>query len=172
MSNQLSDGQILKELKSRLSKLLEEEKAALKEKEIRDASIQKTKIAIEAFSNADTIEILETPQLQQAKEEIEFVYPKDKTWQERIKAYMKFRDKVLTIAQIVEGVKEYETEYTEDKLHAAISNIVSTMVKNHLVRTYKPAIRMKGYYYGNPLWFENDELKEEYKPDLKEKLMW
>ena len=173
MTNQITDSQILKELKLRLSKLLEEEKTALKEKEIRDVSIQRTKIGIEAFTELDTPELPISEKLNSEETHIEFHYPKDKTWQEKIKAFMKYKNKVVTITQIVDGVKEYEPDYTTEKLQAAISNIVSTMVKNTLVATYKPKeIKMKGYFYGHPLWFEEGELKSEYAPDLKKKLSW
>jgi len=172
MTNNLTDTQILKELNLRLSKLLEEEKVATKEKEIRDVSIQKTKMAIEAFSNSVTPEEVIPEKLGTTTIETEFEYPKDKTWQDKIKAFMKFKNKGVTVAQIVEGLKPYEPEYSQEKLYGAISNIVSTMVKKDIVKIYKPPVKMKGYFYGNPLWFEGEDLKQEYVPDFKEKLLW
>ncbi|NNV55004.1 hypothetical protein [Limnovirga soli] len=173
MSDQISDSQILKELKLRLAKLLEEEKNALIEKEIRDISIQKIKIGIEAFTQLGAPDLSIIKNQNSAESITSFSYPKDKTWQDKIKAFMKYKNTVVTISQIVDGIKEYEPAYTTEKLHAAISNIVSTMVKNNLITAYKPKeFKMKGYYYGHPLWFVDGELKNEHVPDWDKKLSW
>ena len=163
---------ILKELKERLSKLLIEERKAIKEKEIRDVSINKTKIAIEAFSDEGELGVINEGFIAGENMNNIFEYPKDKTWQEKIKAFMKFKNKVVTISQIVEGMQPFETDYTSDRLHGAVSNMVSTMVKAGLIKTYKPKTKMKGYFYGNPLWFDGEDLKQEYAPNLEQKLIW
>jgi|GEM_PF-5797674 len=173
MVNEITDSLILKELKERLSKLLSEERKAIKEKEIRDISIQKTKIAIEAFTDASEIEIVkEGFNRELNNNNDEFEYPKNKTWQEKIKAFLKYKNKVVTISEIVEGMLPHEPEYTSEKIHAAISNMVSTMLKKELLKVHKPKTKMKGYYYGNPLWFEGEELKQEYEPNMEQKLIW
>lgn len=103
---------------------------------------------------------------------LEFVYPKDETWEERVKSYMKFKNKAIKTAQIINEFKQYESGYTEDKLKGAINNCIQSMLKKRLLRVYEPEIKTKGYYFANPLWFEGESLKEEHKPDLIEITTW
>ena len=76
------------------------------------------------------------------------------------------------ISNIVKEIKKYHPEYSEDRINGAINNTVSGMMKKGLLKVYTPPIKMKGFFYANPLWFEGDKLKDEYVPDLNEKLKW
>ncbi|HEV3413126.1 MAG TPA: hypothetical protein VG101_11635 [Puia sp.] len=178
--------QIVKEATNRLNILLEEAKQAEIAKEKRDTEIIKARAVLDLFaneSNGSTSEhipqvaaiqippplpIYDLPTMNLRS----FTYDPSNTWEDRVKGYFKFKNKVLTITQIVDEFKEYEPDYSYDKLKGAVTNIVAMMHKKGLLKVYDPGFKMRGFYYGNPLWFVGDELKEEHKPDLKEKLLW
>ena len=101
-----------------------------------------------------------------------FVYDMSETWEERIKSYFKYRSVVLTISDIVDGLKPYHPDYSLDKLKGAVTNSVAMMHKKGILKVYDPGYKMRGFYYGNPLWFQGEQLKDEYKPNPKEKLLW
>jgi hypothetical protein len=182
--------QIVKEATNRLTALLEDARQAEIAKEKRDIEISKTRLIIdfldpegralieEKITNGTTVNgiqlppalpIFQNPEMPQLPE---FNYDKSITWEERIKAYFKFKNRVLTIGEIVEAFKHFEPNYNEKKLKGAVTNSVAGMHKDKLLKVYNPGFKMRGYYYGNPVWFEGDQLREEYKPDLKEKLLW
>lgn len=180
--SQITDEQILKEAKQRLSKLIEEARVAEVEKEKRDIAILKAKVVIDLFSETvdagedvkeisfDTTTPTPTP-IHFSTEETKFTVPEG-TWQDKIKACLKFANKVLTIAKIVEMLKPFNSDMTEKQLTGVVSNTVNTMLKKETIKVFQPPVKMKGYFYGNPLWFEGSDLREEYKPDLKKKLLW
>jgi hypothetical protein len=176
---------IVKEATNRLTTLLEEAKQAEIAKEKRDMEIIKARAVIDLFANETNgstgehtqelnipllspLPIFETPSINVSS----FIYDSGDTWEDRVKGYFKFKNKVLTITQIVEAFKEYEPAYSYDKLKGAVTNSVSMMHKKGLLKVYDPGFKMRGFYYGNPLWFVGDQLKDEHKPDLKEKLLW
>jgi hypothetical protein len=174
----ITDSQILKEATDRLAGLFEEEKEAEAQKIRRDLAIQKAKAVIELFSD----DSLETPvtlsintdksiDVDNSETKLIFVLPSG-TWQEKIKACLKFKNRALSIAQMVDLFKPFNMGYADKQLTAVLSNTVNTMLKKLLLKTYVAPIKMKGYFYGNPLWFDGDVLKEEYKPDLRENLLW
>jgi len=176
--------QIIKKANERLLQLLEEAKAADIAKEKRELEILKIQSVIELFTpEIDETLVEETtippfvndstlPLANIAPVVNQFKYSNLDTWEERIKAFFKFKNRVLTISQIVEAFELYEPSYTKEKLKGAVTNAVAMMHKNELLRVYKPGFKMRGFYYGNPLWFEGETLKEEHKPDLREKLLW
>jgi pyrroloquinoline quinone (PQQ) biosynthesis protein C len=167
---EISNEAIYKQLKDNLSNLLVEEKQADTERIVRADKIEKIKVAVEAFAATLNKELFSNSKGTKLTDE--FDYPKNKTWKERIIAYMKYYNKAVSISEIVAGLKSFETEYNADKLHAAISNQISTMVKKEYVQTYKPK-KMKGYYYASPSWFDNEgHLLEEHKPLENEKSLW
>ena len=167
----LTDEVILKELQARLSKLQLEEKQAQIEAYNREILIEKTKLAIGAFN--------QKPELTNAKNAIisnngAINYPINGTWHERMIAYMKFYNKALTISELTDGMKEYEPDYTKEKLHGAISNMMTSLVERGEAVKYVPiGEKMKGTYYASPLWFdEKGELKDEHKPSKVKKSLW
>jgi hypothetical protein len=167
----LTDEIILKELQSRLSKLKQEEKQAELDSNSRKILIEKTKLAIEAFN--------EKPEIVNSKNIIinsnsSINYPNDGTWHERIIAYMKYYNKALTISELTEGMMEYEPDYTKDKLHGALSNMMTSLVKRGDSMKYVPTgEKMKGNYYSSPLWYDDKgELKEEHRPSKVKKSLW
>ena len=165
----ITDEIILKELKGKLSKLLDEEKEAELAKISRENIISKTKLAIDAFSKIDTKNLTKITHTADGLN-----YPKDGTWHERIIAYMKYYNKAITVNELVTGLKPYETGYEENKLYGAVSNMMTGLVKKGDVKKYKPPGKpMKGVYYASPLWFnEKDELAEQYKPEPKKISLW
>ena len=168
---------LLDESKAELSRLLEEETKANKEKETRDISILRTKSVIDFLNiklNGEKVVVSTSETLQQDNlvSSKAFSYALDITWVEKIKAFLKFHNKVATIAEMVDAFVEFEKPVDSKKIFSALSNVVSTMTKKNLLKIHKPPIKMKGYYYGNPTWYLSDELKEEYKPNLEKKLMW
>jgi len=174
--------QIIKEAKERLRLLLEEEAQADIARQKREKEIIKAKTVIDLFTSDLESQSEITPSISSstslssipvhALEDPRFMYNISETWEERVKAYFKFRNRVLTIAEIVEAFRPYHKDYSEEKLKGAVTNAVAMMNKKKLLKVYDPGFKMRGFYYGNPLWFENGQLKEEYKPDFKEKLLW
>ena|SRR5579872_2668782 len=179
--------QILAEAEAKLISLQREEQRALIEQERRDRDIKNAKAVIEFLSAdigegersaAPSIENIIVPleptlTIIEGANQSTFIYPNG-TWQDRIKAYLKFRNHVLTIENMASEFRKHHSleEYSNDSLKAVISNTVSVMVKNQLLKSYKPAWKMRGLYYGNPLWFDGEQLKENHQPDLKTKLLW
>ena len=165
----ITDEVILKELKNKLSKLLEEEKEAEYTKINRENLISKTKLAIEAFSKSDAKSVNIVNEIKNG-----FDYPKKGTWHERIIAFMKHYNKAITVSELVKGLKPYESEYEESKLHGAVSNMMTGLIKKGDVKKYKPKGKtMKGVYYTSPQWFnDKDELIEQYKPETKKISLW
>lgn len=176
----INDELIVREAQSKLDKLLLESDKAEKEKEIRDLEITKAKAVIDLFSKPKPSFSFNTEHFNMSSGNgnsdiagiYAWAYDPKATWADRIKSYIKHKNKVITIADMVEAFKIHVKDKSEDKLLGAISNNVSTMVKKELLKIYKPPIKMKGFYYGNPLWFNGEELKEEYLPNVKAKLLW
>ena len=154
----LSEIEIAKNLRASLKKLEEEEKAAQIEKVKRDAQIERLKLALNAYS----------PILAEIGEELEeFTYPSDKTWKDKIVAYMKFKNKALTASQIQKGIEKYEPKYNQEKLRSAIAGELSKIAKAGIITQYKPKDgKMKGFYYASPTWFDKEgNLLEAHSPE-------
>lgn len=101
-----------------------------------------------------------------------FIYPADKTWEERIKAYMKYKNVPLKISDMYNAFKDYEPDYTTAKLKGALNNTVQTMHKKDKLKIYYPPRKEKGFYYGNPSWFAGEDLQEEHIPNHIIKPTW
>jgi hypothetical protein len=179
----VTDEVILKDAITKLSKLLEEEKVAAIEKDRRDASIQKARVVIELYSNGKSFEDLssnhenaleKTNILQVIKPDISpFIYPLAKTWAVKIIAIIKNENRVLSVNEIIEVVEQHEKNYTTKQLLGLISNTINTnLVKKGDLKIYKPLIKIKGFYYGNPSWWDGEELRKEYYPKPKDKKLW
>lgn len=174
----ISDNQILKQLKSKLATLLEEDRKAAVEKEKRDLLIKKTTVAIEVFSESeDNTYIIDLSKEVNDKGNIDkelnsFDYSKGKTWKDKIKNYMIYTGKAVTISELVGEFKKHEPNYTEPQINGAMNNAVQAMFRKGVLKVYTPPVKMKGYYYANPLWFDGEALKEEHIPDFKKKLVW
>ena len=184
----MNEKQILEEATQALARLLQEEKIAEAQKARRDLDIRKAKAVIDLFTTPEDIAaaVQATNELLFAEKPTtpsnvpepplpptEFVYAAKATWQERIKAYFKFKNRVLSIGQIWEEFIKHEPGKDKDSLKGVISNTVAVMVKKGLLKSYDPPeVKTRGYYYGNPLWFDDNTLKDEYKPNLKEQLLW
>ena len=174
---------IVKEATNRLTNLLEEAKEAEIAKEKRDKEILKARAVIDLFFNEaeenpeaavliPSIQLIPPLPYYPSPVMTEFNYDKSDTWEERVKSFFKYKNRVLIISQIVDAFKPYHPDYSEDKLRGAVTNTVATMHKKGFLKVYDPGFKMRGFYYGNPLWFDGDTLREEHKPDLKEKLLW
>lgn len=170
---------ILADFKKEYSVLQEEAIQADIKKKARDQRMYMLKNAIEA------IEGLLYPKMKE--EEVEeqnvaitenvvgseaFHYPADKTWEERIKAYMKYKNVPLKISHLLEEFKKYEPDYSISQLKGALNNTIQSMNKKEALKIYNPPRKEKGFYYGNPLWFEGDKLKEEHIPNTNKKSIW
>jgi len=176
----INDDIIVREATERLKRLLDEDAVAVREAEIRGLEIAKAKAVIELFSKPVKIDFSVTSSVNKeftvpvitAKEQpTVFDFSNEKTWIDRIKAFLKFKNKVSTISDMFNAFKGFEKK-SDDQILGAITNTVSTMSKRGLLKVYKPPIKMKGYFYGNPLWFEGEILKDEHLPNLREKTLW
>lgn len=167
----ITDDLILQGLENELSKLLAEGKEDELRRINRESRISKLKLAIDAFKKVDVKEIDENTS-EESNNKIN--YPSKGTWHERIIAYMKFYNKAITVSELVDGIKSYEPDYTKDKLHGAISNMMTGLVKKGDAIKYKPKDKkMKGVYYASPLWFDDkNELMDDHKPDTKKLSLW
>jgi len=103
-------------------------------------------------------------------------YTHNGTWQDKIKAVIKHANKVIKVYDMVEiMVAEEEsgnTKYTQEQILGVVSNNTSKMVKDNMIKAYKSPKREKGYYYGNPIWWNGEILKDEFLPQQKEKILW
>lgn len=184
---QITDDLILQDAVLKLTKLLEEDRIASIEKEKRDKSIQKAKILIELYSNGKSYEEFIKPVNGSSAEianvnkvsqstikptEAKFEYPADRQWKHKIVAVIKHENRVLTVKEIVDFIKPYETEYNESQLVGLVSNTVTlNLVKNNILKIHKTGGR--AFYYGSPLWWdENGELKKEHSPIKKQEKIW
>lgn len=161
---------IIEAIKKQYQTLLDEDKRADEDKIIRLARIKALRDALDGLSvmpssvnKEDNVSKVDTEK---------FEYPKAKGWEERIKAYMKFKNQAVKISEMMEIFKPYHPDYTITQLKAALNNAVQTMLKKHVLRIYEPEIKQKGYYYANPMWFEGNDLKEEHIPNLNKNLAW
>ena len=165
----ISDEIIIKELRKRLSLLLEEDKEADKRKLIREELINKTKLAIAAFDKVNSNNSMEKVDTSPVEG---FNYPRRGTWHERIIAYMKYYNKALTISDVVEGIKPFEPKYNDDKLRGSISNMMSSLVKKSEVKKFR-GDSGTALFYASPKWFdEKGELKTEHDAVIKEEPIW
>jgi len=184
----LNEKQILKQLKEKLTTLLEQESKAEIERERRTTLIQKARLAIDLFSDSTTgtedvfdMNInfskfnLNSAGSVQRETEINlngFDYTKGKTWKDKIKNYLTYTNKPATISELVNEFKKHEPNYTQERINGAMNNGIHAMLKKGTLKIYTPPVKMKGYYYANPTWFDGEVLKEEHIPDFKKKLVW
>ena len=170
---------ILVDFKKEYSVLQEEAIKAEIKKKARDQRMYLLKNAIEA------IEGLSNPKVKE--EEVEeqnvvitesindseaFHYPADKTWEERIKAYLKYKNVPLKVSHLMEEFTKHEPGYSITQLKGALNNTIQSMNKKDALKIYTPPRKEKGFYYGNPLWFEGEKLKEEHIPNTNKKSIW
>ena len=102
----------------------------------------------------------------------QFEYDHKGSWKEKIVSYIKFRSKAVSNAEIVEEFAKHDLSYNKKQITNLVSGAMSFLVANKQVRAYKPT-KMKGAYYANPSWFNDDGgLNEENKPDIKENSLW
>lgn len=173
---------LYEEAKKDLARLHEEDRAASIAQQARTQAINEAYAVVTYLSKS-----LETPDgadsfmrstaEEDFKDDIREVnYPIDGTWQEKIKAVIKYVGKVLKIADMVEImlVEENKVEdgYTDEQILGVVSNNTSKMAKAGMLGVYKSPKKEKGYYYGNPMWWDGKELKEEYLPEPKIKALW
>lgn len=173
---------VYEEAKKELDRLHEEDRIASIEQQKRTQAINEAYAVITFLSKS-----LETPDgagpfMRSTPEEDfknnlkEINYPIDGTWQDKIKAVIKYVGKVLKISDMVDIMSEEEkkgsTEYTTDQILGVVSNNTSKMAKAGMLGVYKSPKKEKGYYYGNPVWWDGKELKEEYLPESKIKSSW
>jgi hypothetical protein len=182
-NTQITDDVILQDAITKLSKLMEEDRIASVEKGKRDISIQKARAVIELYSNGKTFEEFISKnelftQLSETNNESErlnisdFEYPKG-TWKDKIIGILKYENRVLSVNEIIGIVELHQNDYTTKQLLGLISNTINTnLVKNGYLKIYKPTIPTKGFYYGNPLWWDGEELKKEHLPKPKQKKVW
>ena len=173
---------IYQEAKKELERLHEEDRIASIEQQKRTQAINEAYAVITFLSKG-----LETPDgaepfmqstpEEDFKESIKDInYPIDGTWQEKIKSVIKHAGKVLKIADMVNIMSEAEKKglegYTTAQILGVVSNNTSKMAKEGILGVYKSPKKEKGYYYGSPLWWNGNELKEEYLPETKIKSLW
>lgn len=102
----------------------------------------------------------------------DFEYDDNSSWKEKIIAFLKFKNKAVTTHEIVDEFEKHDILYAKKQIANLVSGAMSFLVKDGIVKAYKPK-KMKGAYYANPSWFINEtELKEEYLPEIKNNLFW
>lgn len=149
MDSTFNEVQILTRARLMLSSLLEAKEKADKESAIRDNEIAKAKAVIDLFSGATEVK-QNREQLQKDTEYlpsigIAFSYGGAKTWKDKIKAFLKFKNKVCTVAEMYEAFLPLEKGRTEQNLLSALSSSAAVMLKKHMLKVYTPKIKMKGF---------------------------
>lgn len=173
---------LLENARKELILLEEQEKEAVIAKAKRDTKIKQAKSVIEFLSEEDVMDKNESvsqdvptydPKELPVTMDSNFVYPIKGTWEDRIKAILKFSNRVLAISEMFEAFKPFETKLNDKQLLAIVSNTVTTMANTKgLLKKYDPPFKMRGFYYGNPIWWEGDVLKKEHEPKPKEAKLW
>lgn len=165
---ELNDKEIAASLRTKLMGLLKEEKEEEAKRKVRIEAIKRTKLALEAYSE-DGIE----EELQEMAAEADYNYPKG-SWKDKIVSYLSYKNRVSTPAEIQRGIEKYEQGYTPERLRAALAGELSKMVKRDELKQFKPnGMKMKGFYYGSPQWFdENGQLKDEHLPIKRKADLW
>ena len=173
---------VFQEAKKELERLHEEDKKAFIQQQKRTQEINEANAVIAFLSKG--LELIESPEqpvqtnpIETNREEIrEFNYPPDGTWQDKIKAVVKYMGKVIKISDMVDIMALEEnkigSKHTTEQISGVISNNTSKMAKAGILGVYKSPNKEKGYYYGSPLWWEGKELKDEYLPETKIKSLW
>ena len=102
-----------------------------------------------------------------------FKYNKSSSWKEKIISYIKFMGIAVSNSEIINEFYNQEPQKKDKKkLTNLVSGAMSFLVRSGKVRAYKPK-KMKGAYYANPLWFNDQgELNEENKPFINEENSW
>jgi translation elongation factor EF-Ts len=173
---------IYQEAKKELDRLQEEERQASIEQQKRNQEINAAYAVITFLSKS-----LELPEVgerisksnlnEDLKQELkEFNYPYDGTWQDKIKAVIKYVGKVIKISEMADIMTIEENKlgsvYTSQQISGVISNNTSKMAKAGMLGVYKSPKKEKGYYYGSPFWWDSNDLREEYLPEPKIKSLW
>lgn len=195
MANELeiTDEFILKDTIRKARIIIAEERQADIDKEVRDKAKARLKLLYEEYSNGNKFDEFEkefrngvdkiktvsshidnSVNTQNDNDNSKFVYPIKGTWAERIIAVFKYKNRVLKITDVVEIIKPHEPEYNNKQLVNLISNTVNmALVKKGFLKIYDPPFKTKGFYYGSPLWWdENGELKKEHINEIKLKNVW
>lgn len=162
---------VLGVLKSKLNETVAEYERVEQEQKNREKIITSLKTSIQVLLNPETVNLNEREGLP-VFEPNGFRYPEGTSWRDRIIAFMKFKQRLVTTNEIVDGIATVETGLNKKQILNMVSGNLSTLVKDEIVKTYKPK-KMKGQYYGSPLWFEdNGEVVEKYKPEEKQVSVW
>lgn len=158
-------------LQDKLNQLIDDFHRIAEEQKSREVAISSIKNTMQVLQNPTAV-ILKTENGKETIEEKTFYYPKDTTWKEKIIQYIKFKNKAVTTSNIVDAVLKVEPLLLEKQVMNLISGNMSVLVKEGHIKPYKPK-KMKGFYYANPLWFdENGELLEAHKPNMVEVSFW
>lgn len=167
------DIEMVRAILKRMKDLIDEERADIERAAKRKSAMEKTKLALDAFSDL--------PEFNDIKDEVEkgiFEYNTYKTWGAKLVAFFKYKNKVLTPNQVFKEFRKYETKerYTDQQLRNAVATEVNKLLGKGELKKWKPKdAKMKGYYYGSPLWFnENkpEELLDNYKPVMESTSLW
>lgn len=167
----IDNKEIIEAIKKQYDALLVEDRIADEAKLIRHTRIKALKDALDGLNVVPSSVNKENTSTSKVGT-VHFDYPAAKGWEERIKAYMKFKNQAVKISEMVATFKTYHPDYTPAKLKAALNNTVQTMLKKDVLQVYEPEKKQKGFFYANPLWFEGKDLKEEHMPNLKKNLEW
>lgn len=170
---------VLADLKKQYLVLQEEAREADEKRKGRDQKMYMLKNAIDGLEgllnpkdNGEKVDVQNAIITESRENNATFHYPADKTWEERIKTYMKYKNVPLKISHLLEEFKKYEPDYSISQLKGALNNTIQSMNKKDALKIYNPPRKEKGFYYGNPLWFEGDKLKEEHIPNTNKKSTW
>jgi hypothetical protein len=167
----------------RMTAIVEEDRLAAMKQAERDITKKRLRAVIELYSNGKTYEEITAipidrievpnPNTDHIEDNGSFKYPIDGTWRDRIIAVLKHENRVLTIKDMVAIVQTHHSVYNYAQLSNLISNTINTkLVKDNAVRIYKSIPATKGFYYGSPLWWDGDVLRDEHKPKLKTQDIW
>lgn len=167
-----SNDHTLNVLESKLHELLAEYHKIEKEQQNREVIINSIKTTIQAIKNPTSISLTNKNNGVPVLQHKEFTYSPDISWKEKIVSFMKFKNRAVLTADIVDAIAAIETHLNKHQILNMVSGNMSDLVKQGHVKTYKPH-KMKGAYYAASAWFDNNgELKEEHKPEIKEISIW
>ena len=185
LPNEITDDDILRSTEAKLSKLIQDFERITGEQQQREREIQKLRLLYNVYSNGEPINIQllgikgmgnreETPiPTISNTSESSFDYPFGATWVKKIIAVLKHNNKVMKVSEMVSIIEKYEKDYSRKQLVGLISNTINTtMLKKGYIKIYTPEPKTKGFYYGSPLWWENDLLLKEYEPVIRKEKLW
>lgn len=147
----------IREARKLLNILLEEDRMAEIDKDIRSKKIAFLRANIESFDLAkrnitkpNPFTIYTKPGFSISSDRGIFYYSKSASWQERIIDYFKFRGTRLSVKQIAEEFIKFEPKIDLPKLKSRLSSVIFIMHKRGVLNKVKLDSDANGHFYTIP----------------------